>query len=265
MNTAMSLAPIDIYYIRNNLKTRFMGTKIIYQYSASSTMDIALDGVSSNALHGTVAIADTQQQGKGRLTHEWVSPPGGVYLSIIIYPPDRFIPLLTMTACLAAIDCIEEITAIRPEIKWPNDIHINGKKVCGILAVRGVSATNKNYVIVGIGINVIGDLNYYPGIKEIAANLAQITGKTISREAVICSFLEKFEKRYYSLESNEQLWKEFKANLNTIGKRIAVKIGNKRYKGIAESVNSEGCLLLRQDNKELIIIPAGDVTLQAQK
>jgi BirA family biotin operon repressor/biotin-[acetyl-CoA-carboxylase] ligase len=255
-------SPIDIDYIRSHLDTRQMGNNILYQYTVCSTMDLALEEISRNAPQGTVVIADTQQQGKGRLERRWVSPPGGVYLSVVIYPLCRIIPSLTMTACLAALDCIEEISTIKPDIKWPNDIHINGKKVCGILALSGISPLNQNYAVIGVGINLSGDLSPYAEIAEIAINLTEAAGKSISREAVICSFLEHFEKRYYSLASGEPLWKEFAANLSTIGKRINVKGGNKIYSGVAESVNADGCLLLRQDNDELIVIPAGDITLR---
>jgi BirA family biotin operon repressor/biotin-[acetyl-CoA-carboxylase] ligase len=258
----MFLSPIDIDYIRSHLDTRQIGHNILYQYIVFSTMDLALEEISGNAPQGTVVIADTQQQGKGRLERRWVSPPGGVYLSVVIYPPHRIIPSLTMMTCLAVLDCIEEIAAIKPDIKWPNDIHINGKKVGGILALSGISPLNQSYAVIGVGINVIGDLSLYSEIAGIATNLTEAAGKSISREAVICSFLEHFEKRYHLLEANEPLWEEFAANLCTIGKRIKVKSGSKIYEGIAESVNPEGCLLLRPDNAELVVIPAGDITLK---
>jgi BirA family biotin operon repressor/biotin-[acetyl-CoA-carboxylase] ligase len=226
-------------------------------------MNIAMDEISNNAPHGTVVLADTQQSGKGRLEHEWLSPPGGVYLSIILYPPEKFIPLLTMTACLAALDCIKEITAVVPEIKWPNDLQVNGKKVCGVLAKSGTTQTGGKYVVIGIGINVIGNLSSYPDIKDIAVSLEAVLGRSIPREKVICSLLEHFEKRYSSLETNGLLWQEFENNLNTIGKRVAIKSGDNCFEGVAEAINAEGNLLLRQDNDKLIAISAGDVTINA--
>jgi BirA family biotin operon repressor/biotin-[acetyl-CoA-carboxylase] ligase len=257
----MPLDKIDTGFIRTHLKTKNIGCNITYRHSVSSTMDVAAEEIVNGAPHGTVVIADTQQKGKGRLDHEWVSPPGGIYLSIIIYPPEKFIPLITMTACLAALDCIKETTTIKPEIKWPNDLQVNGKKVCGILAKSGTLHQDGKFVVIGAGINVAGDLNSYPGVKDIAVSLEGISGKSISRETVICSLLKHFETRYLSLETNGLLWQEFENNLNTIGKKVAVKSGNNIFEGVAEAINAEGNLLIRQDDGELIVISAGDVTI----
>jgi BirA family biotin operon repressor/biotin-[acetyl-CoA-carboxylase] ligase len=258
----MVLEPISSAKILKCLKTRVIGRDIIYRSSVSSTMDIALDEVLRDAPHGTVIVAEVQKNGKGRLDHEWVSPCGGVYVSIILYPPRELLASVTMIAALAVTDCIQDVSRIKADLKWPNDILIERKKVGGILSRSGDSPSKGCYAILGIGINADVDITAQPEIADIATSLSAGTGAPVSRQAIICSLLENLEKWYQLLSEGRPVWQDWRERITTLGYSVAVKTGDALYEGIAESVDSKGNLLVRQANKELISIPAGDVTLK---
>ena len=258
----MGLERLSVDTIKKCLATREIGRNIVFRHSVSSTMDVAVEEVRRGAAHGTVIIAETQEQGKGRLDRSWISPAGGVYLSIILYPPQALLPALTMTASLAVIDSIQDVCGIRAGIKWPNDVLIGGKKIGGILAQSGNSESSGCYAVIGIGINANMDLSIQPEIADSATSLSVATGKPIQLQAVICGLLNNFEKRYLDLQSGQNLWVDWEKLLVTLGKFVSVRSGRTLYEGLAEAVNSEGSLLLRRANGEVVVVPAGDVSLR---
>jgi BirA family biotin operon repressor/biotin-[acetyl-CoA-carboxylase] ligase len=258
----MPIEPLSVERILSRLKTQDIGCDIIYRPAVSSTMDVAREEIKNNAVHGSVVIADIQKHGKGRLDRAWISPPGGVYLSIILYPSEELLSFLTMAAGLAVIDCIREVCGIEAAVKWPNDVLVNGKKVAGILAQSGILHSTDYYAVLGIGINADMNLSMQPEISTIATSLSNAIGKPVSRIEVVCSLLENFEKRYAALKSGQSLGKEWREHLVTLGKKVSVKSGQTIFEGIAESVSPDGSLLLRQYDGKLVEISAGDVTLR---
>jgi BirA family transcriptional regulator, biotin operon repressor / biotin---[acetyl-CoA-carboxylase] ligase len=249
--------------ILEHIQTQRIGRNVVFRNSMTSTMDVALEEVAQGAPSGTAVICETQSHGQGRLAREWESPPGGVYLSIILYPRTEVIPSLMMIASLAVTGCIETASGIKAEIKWPNDVLVNGKKVAGILARSGCSSEGKLYAVIGIGINVNLDVSQYPEIAGSATSLSAIKGSNISRVDVIASLLNNFEKRLGQLESGEPIWQDWQTKLVTLGKQVSIKSGNQRFDGLAETVNPSGSILLRLADGSLKEIPAGDVTLRA--
>lgn len=254
--------PVSAETILTRLSTREIGRNIIYRSSVSSTMDVALKEVLKGAPGGTAIIAEAQEQGKGRLDRSWISPAGGIYVSIILYPPRELISLLTMIASLAVTDCIREVSGIQADIKWPNDIMIDGKKVGGILARSGSSPLKGCYAILGIGINADIDIMQQTEIADIATSLSSVAGESVSRQKVICNLLESFEKWYQALAAGHPVWEDWRDRMITLGKQVTVKAGDAVYEGIAETVSRDGSLLVRRADGELIAIPAGDVTLR---
>jgi len=136
------------------LDTRFIGQKIIYFPQLSSTMDVARSEARQGVSEGTVIIAGEQTSGRGRLKRHWLSPPGNVALSVILHPDVSSLPCLIMIASLAVVRSIESTTGLKADIKWPNDILIDGKKVCGILIENEISSDKTARAIIGIGVNV---------------------------------------------------------------------------------------------------------------
>jgi BirA family biotin operon repressor/biotin-[acetyl-CoA-carboxylase] ligase len=198
----------------------------------------------------------------GRKKRLWLSPKGSIALSIILYPNTAYLPFLIMVASLAVVHSIEKVTGLKSQIKWPNDVLINDKKVCGILIESGVRGNTVDYAIIGIGINVNLRLADFPEISSVASSLSQELGRNISWLDMIRCLLAETERLYLTLPSGDSVYREWRDNLVTLGKKVQVRSGETIYKGTAESVASDGSLFLRQSDGSLIKIVAGDVTLR---
>ncbi len=191
--TEDSLFPASI---TKDLEARFVGQRVLYYPSLTSTNDIAKQEAQQGAAEGTVIITDEQVGGRGRLKRAWLSPRGNIALSVILYPSLSYLPSLIMLASLAAVHSIEAATGLKSQIKWPNDVLINGRKVCGILIESDVQGNIVNYTIIGIGINVNLRLNDFPEIQSIATSLSDEMGGDVSRVSVIRCLLVEIEKLY---------------------------------------------------------------------
>lgn len=254
-----SLSPASI---TNNLETRFVGQRVIYYPSLASTMEVAKQEALKGATEGTVIIADEQTAGKGRIKRVWLSPKGSIALSVILYPGVAYLPSLIMLASLAAIHSIEAVTGLKSQVKWPNDVLINGKKVCGVLIESNVRRDMVDYAIIGIGVNVNLSLYDFPEIQTTATSLSDELGKDVSRLNVIRCLLAEIERLYLALLAGGSIYEEWRDSSVTLGRRVQVKSGKTIYEGVAESVARDGSLLLRHSDGRLSKIVAGDVTLR---
>lgn len=248
--------------ITDNLGTSFIGQKIIYYPRLKSTMDIARREAQKGAGEGTVVVAGEQTAGRGRIKRVWLSPRGSIALSIILYPDLRYLSSLIMVASLGVVHTIEKVTGLKSQIKWPNDVLIKGKKVCGILIESGLKGKRLDYAIIGIGINVNLRLSDFPEISSLATSLSQELGREVSRLDIIRCLLAEIEELYLALPSGDSVYQQWRDSLVTLGKRVKVSSGETNYEGVAESVASDGRLLLRQADGSLTKIVAGDVTLR---
>ena len=250
-------------FITKDLESRFIGQRIILYPKISSTMEVAKKEAQSGAIEGTVVIAEEQTAGKGRIRRAWLSPRGCIALSVILYPGIDHLHSLFMVASLAVVNTIKAITGLRPLIKWPNDILINDKKVCGILIESGMWDRSISYAVVGIGINVNLKTADYTNISLLATSLSDEMGRNVSRLEIVRRLLVEVERLYLSVQRGELIYKEWRDSLVTLGKRVRASSGNKLYEGIAESVDKDGSLMLRCSDSSLIKLTAGDVTLHA--
>ena len=189
--------------ITDNLGTRLVGQRIIYYPIVTSTMEIARQEAQQGAPEGTVIIADEQTAGRGRIKRVWLSPRGSIALSIILYPDVDSLPFLIMLASLAVARSIETVTGLKPQLKWPNDVFVNGKKVCGILIESEVQGDKVNYAILGIGINVNLSPADFPEIPPDATSLSEETGYEISRLDIIRQLLLETDRLYLALPDGE--------------------------------------------------------------
>jgi len=250
--------------LRQRLRTKFVGQNILYYPVTSSTMDVARQAAMEGAAEGTIVIADQQTAGRGRLGRKWLSPPkSSILLSIILYPKLDELPRLNMVACLAVARSIERVTALKPSIKWPNDVLIGGRKVSGILMESDVQGERVNYAIVGLALNVNLDPSSIPEISETATSLKEMLGREVSRPEVLESLLAEFEELYRAMRRGEPIDEEWRRRLETLGKEVTVRCGQDVREGYAESVDQDGNLLLRLPDGSLVTIAAGDVTLKA--
>jgi len=253
-----SLSPAAI---TDNLGTRFIGQRVIYYPRLKSTMDVAKRRAQQGVVEGTVVIAEEQTAGRGRIKRAWLSPKGSIALSIILYPEVGYLSSLIMVASLAVVHAVEKVTGLKAQIKWPNDVLINDKKVCGILIESEVKGKRVDYAIIGIGINVNLRLSDFPEISSMATSLSHDLGKNVSQLDMLRCLLAEIERLYLALPS-DSIYHEWRNNLSTLSKKVQVSSDKTTYEGIAESVTSDGSLMLRQSDGRLIKIVAGDVTLR---
>jgi BirA family transcriptional regulator, biotin operon repressor / biotin---[acetyl-CoA-carboxylase] ligase len=248
--------------VLRELTTRFVGHKIIYYPALDSTMDTAKKEALWGAEAGTVIVTDEQTCGRGRLQRSWISPKGALAFSVILRPNIEYLHRMIMLASLAVSNAIELVAGLRCQIKWPNDILIQEKKVCGILIETDIRKDSLKHVIIGIGINVNMRVADYPEISAFATSLSDQTGQEVSRLEILCQVLRNIETLYQSLPHSDFIWQEWKDRLVTLGQKVEVNTGNRTYNGIAESVSKDGSLLLRQKDGKSVRIVVGDILLR---
>ncbi len=253
--------------IQRGLSTNYVGKEIYYFPELKSTNIMAKEKTLHRAEGidgGTLIIAERQSAGKGRLGREWFSPAGGIWFSIILYPQlsPSYISRITLMTAVAAVKTIKVCTQIESQIKWPNDILINEKKVCGILTEMSAELDIIDWVVVGIGINVnIGHREFPEDIQENTISLKEASGKDVLRVKLVQTFLQEFEKCYEILKRREfsSVLKEWKLYSHTLGKKIEVNIGEKVVTGEAIDINESGALILKKEDGELIEIISGTI------
>jgi len=248
--------------ITDGLETQFVGQRVIYYPRLASTMEVARRQARRGAAWGTVVIAGEQTAGKGRLGRVWLSPEGSLALSIILYPSLAYLPSLIMLAALAVVHSIEAVTGLKAQVKWPNDVLVNGRKVCGILIESDVQGDAVVYAIIGIGVNVNLRLSDFPEISSLATSLSDELGRDVSLLNLIRRLLVEVEGLYLALLAGGSIYEEWRDSLVTLGRKVRAESGKNKCEGIAESVARDGSLLLRQANGSLTKIVAGDVTLR---
>ena len=253
--------------VQIGLFTKYIGKEIYYFPELKSTNIIAKEKASHRAEgmdEGTLIIAERQSAGKGRLGREWFSPAGGIWLSIILFPQlsPSYISRITLITAVAVIKAIKIYTQIESKIKWPNDILINEKKVCGILTEMSAELDIINWVVVGIGINVNTDHRKFPeDIQENTISLKETSGKEVLRVKLVQTFLQEFEKYYEKLKRKEfpSILREWKLYSHTLGKKIRVDMGERIITGEAIDINESGALILKKEDGELAEIISGTI------
>ncbi|HJF33307.1 MAG TPA: biotin--[acetyl-CoA-carboxylase] ligase [Sporosarcina psychrophila] len=253
--------------VQKHLTTKKYGQHIHYFDTCKSTQFIAHDEEQNGAVDGTVIIAEEQTAGRGRMARPWSSSAGkGVWMSVIIRPAltPQQAPQMTLVAAVAVTRAIQELTGIDPDIKWPNDILVKGKKVTGILTELQADPDQVKAVILGIGMNVNQDETDFPEeLNGIAASLKMLTGKQVDRAQLIAKtlgFLEIYTDLYvkHGFGPIKLLWEGYS---NTTGKRIRAVMLNETIEGIALGISVEGVLELKLDDGTVRGIYSADIEL----
>lgn len=274
---------LDINTLRRLLKTRFVGVgeRLVYVPEVESTNTLAMRLAHERPEEGLVVLTDSQTAGRGRQGRRWVGAPGCNVLSSTLLRP-LFPPhLLVMIASLAVVEAIERTSGVQATIKWPNDILIADRKVCGILIETSHDAGERLVAVLGIGINVNGFLQGRVEQKGVEVELADIAttletacGHPVSREELITHLLRTLEKDYLALQQEAMkppvatpetgpvtrlLWERWRDHLSTLGRTIMVHQGDSVVEGVAEAVDDNGVLQLRRPDGELVCITWGVV------
>ena len=250
--------------IKGGLTTNYIGQEIHYFPLTSSTQDEAIIAAENHAPEGTVTIAHEQTSGRGRFNRKWIAPPGStLLLSIILRPDHAVLPQVVMISALAVARAIEETIGEKPSIKWPNDVLLFGKKVCGILVESASSPNGDSYCISGIGVNINLDVMDFSEIAETATSLHLHTNEPLTRLEVAQRLLNAFEFYYEKARNGAPIINFWKDQLDTIGQRVSATLNEGTViTGTAESVDKQGSLQIRLDNGHLENVVAGDVTLK---
>lgn len=249
------------------LNTKQLGRNIDYYTSCTSTQIIAADKARQGASHGTVIISEEQTAGKGRLERSWDSTANkGIWMSVIIRPTisPEFAAQFTLVSAVAITQAIQEVTNLTPQIKWPNDILINGKKVTGILTELQADMDIVHSIIIGIGVNVNQELSAFDeSIQNIATSLKMENGEEVDRSLLVAKilyYLEKYGDLYVEkgFEPIKILWESHNC---TIGKRIRATMLRETLEGVALGITKDGILELRLDSGEIRGIYSADIHL----
>ncbi len=243
-----------------------IGKKILVADEIDSTNDEARRLAGAKGSEGTVVIAYSQTKGRGRLGRRWVSPRGGIYLSIILRPyiNTSRLPVITLMTAVACARTLRGLTGLDVSVKWPNDIIISSKKVGGILCETAGTA-----VIVGIGLNLNADLGIFPAsLKKQVTSVKFESGVNIGRDKVIKILLEEFDGLYgqFLHRKDKDILNEWSSLCRMLGSKVEIETARRKLEGYAESVGGRGELILRTyDGKIRKVYSADAVKVQMEK
>lgn len=248
------------------LENNSLGQEIHYFKEIDSTNEKAKALAREGCAEGTLVIADRQYQGKGRMGRSWTSPEGtGIWMSLILKPEilPQYASQLTLVAGLCMCEAIIEVTGLEAWIKWPNDIVVNGKKVCGILTEMSAEIERINYIILGIGVNV--NQKEFPEDLPFATSLALEGGEDYIRISLIRAFLKRFEKeyeQYKAITSLVAIRNRYEKHCITLGKTVKITSGNEVFIAKARTVAEDGNLIVETETGEEKFVYSGEVSVR---
>lgn len=252
--------------IQSIVDTQYIGRKVKYYEEVDSTNTQAKRLAEEADTDGLLVITEVQTAGKGRRGKAWESPKGsGIWMSLILKPELEPIHAsgLTLVAALAVANAIRKITKLDAYIKWPNDIVINGKKVCGILTEMSSEMDYINHIVIGIGINVNTE-HFHESIKDIATSLYLEYKNKVKRSVLVCEILKQFElyyEMYLETKNLSLLIEQYNQLLVNIGKEVVVIEAQSQFQGTALGVNESGELIV-QVNDTIKRIVSGEVSVR---
>jgi len=251
-----------------DLHTKWAGCEYHYAEVTGSTNDDCRNLLKEGAAHGVVAVAGSQTNGRGRRGRNWNSPADeSVYMSIGLKPefsPDRA-SMLTLVMALAVSRAIEKVSGLNTAfIKWPNDIVIGGRKVCGILTEMHLDGNKIEDVIIGVGIN-LGGSEFPEEIEQTATSLVSECGRTISRETLVKAVLECFEmyvEKFVEKCDMSTIMAEYVEKMVNMDREVRVLDPQGEYTGTARGINEMGELLVEKEDGTTVVVYAGEVSVR---
>jgi BirA family biotin operon repressor/biotin-[acetyl-CoA-carboxylase] ligase len=250
--------------IRQELGDNEIGHRIVHYFRADSTNNIAAKLAAEGAPHGTVVVAEEQTAGRGRFGRAWYSEKSsGIYASIILRPElsPAAAPAITLMAGVAAHCALTSVTGLAFDIRWPNDLLVGGKKVCGILTEMSAELDRLHSVVLGIGINV-NHRDMPSDLKTIATSLRIEAHKTFSRSNLLVALLKELERQYHVLlgEGSAAIARDWAAASSFAeGRRVRVILGTTSYSAVTAGLEPSGALRLRREDGEVVSLVSGEV------
>ena len=229
--------------------------KIHHFKEIGSTMVVAKE-LAKKEVGEPIVIAESQTYGRGRLGREWLSPKGGIYFTLILKPriSPEYAPRINLMASVAVAKAIRKVLGLKAELKWPNDVLIAGRKVCGILAEMEAEMDRVNFINLGIGINANTSISQY---EKTATSLKEELREEISRKQLLNSMLKEIAKQQVLLTKNDLLdeWRRLSATLN---KQVRIVAPGEEIMGRAIDIDTNGALVIKDKDGRLRRAIAGD-------
>lgn len=243
-----------------------IGAKRRYYEETDSTNSRAKEWAKQGALDGSIVIADKQCAGRGRNGKVWTSPSGvGIWMSIILRPlleAQELAPLTLITG-LAMCEAIEEVTGVETKIKWPNDLVVKDKKLCGILCEMQATQKGVQHVIVGIGVNV--NTEAFDVSLPYATSLYKVTGHQYNREQIIdafCNVFEKYYRHYHDTKSFGDFKEKYEDKCITLNNKVKIIDNQQNYEAYAQHISEEGHLVILKEDGQTEEVYAGEVSVR---
>lgn len=262
------MSRIDADRLVKDLRTQNFGRKIVFLRNVASTNDLAKKLADYGAGEGTIVLAERQSAGKGRLGRIWTSPLGGLYFSIILKPKIKANDAvkLVFVGSLAVVETLRDLYGLRVETKWPNDVLVDGKKVCGVLAEMISMGDRLKFVILGIGINVNFKVRkvFPKELQESVASLRDVLGGKVKLEKLFRKLLENLEFLYdvFLKKGFVQILEEWKKFACFLGCPVEVLVDGQKWIGTVLDVEEDGALRLKLEDGTVKRFLYGDVTLR---
>ncbi|MCD8097278.1 MAG: biotin--[acetyl-CoA-carboxylase] ligase [Lachnospiraceae bacterium] len=253
--------------MESRLHTSFMGRNCICLDSVDSTNNYVRKLAEDGAAEGTLVFAEEQTGGKGRRGRAWVTPKGrNIAMSLLLRPQihPAHAPQLTLLMAMAVTEAIRSCTGLEAGIKWPNDVVVNGRKLCGILTEMNTEVDYINYVVIGTGINV-NQRDFPEELREIAGSLCQNLGRETSRAAIAAASMDELERLYgifLQTEDLSALKDDYNRRCLNRGHGIRVMERGEAYTGTTEGINDHGELVVRRESGEEVLVYAGEVSVR---
>lgn len=253
--------------IREILNTKWAGCEVVYLDETDSTNVQARKLAEEGAPHGTLVVADRQHGGKGRLGRSWESPAGeGIWMSLILRPEISTLSasMLTLVLALAVEKGLRVVAGVDSQIKWPNDLILNGRKICGILTEMSSSQMDIQYVVAGIGINV-SQREFPEELKTIASSLYMETGELFERERVVAAVMEAVEQFYdifMATGDMSGLIERYNGRLVNMNQEVCVLAPSGEFRGISRGITSTGSLIVTMEDGTEREVISGEVSVR---
>ncbi len=252
--------------IKAGLQTKIIAREIRYYPTIASTNQEARTLAEADEPEGTLVISETQGSGRGRRGRAWVSPKGGLWLTLILRPgiPSNYAPIITLLTGVVVAKTIRETTKLDANVKWPNDVRINGKKVCGILTEISTEPVIIRYILLGLGINVnIAKIKFPSELQNSVTSLQEELKHEVDRINFLQQLLLEFEKEYLMFSKTPEMritkilknWRQYS---DTLGQNVKIETISGEITGLAADISNDGALIVVTEQGEEHKIVAGD-------
>lgn len=258
---------LSLYELEHSMETERMGQTLVYADVLDSTNMEAKRQAENGAPEGTLVVADCQEAGRGRLGRTWSSPSGcGLWMSLILRPsfPPTQASMVTLVGAMAVMEGIQETSGIEAMIKWPNDLVVDGKKVCGILTEMSLEEDRIRHIVMGIGINV-NNTSFPEELQEKAIAISMITEKKISRAklaAAVCKSFEYYYQKFLEDGDLRRIIDAYNARLVNRGQQVVISDGTGQFTCVSAGVDATGALLVTKEDGSAEAITSGEVSVR---